>query len=261
MPAEPDVVVERRDHIVVWRLNRPERLNAVTIELYQTLETVLGQASHDRDVRAGVITGAGRAFCVGADLKKHRDEDTSLAPGDYIRAGQQTNLALQRFPKPVVAAINGHAIGAGMELALSCDFLIVARDAKLRFPEIGLGTFVGGGSVYRLAERVGVARARELVLSGEVVLGRDAADIGLVTRAVDAGDVLSEAMNMAVALAAKAPISVALFKDVLSRAQQLDPEEAMELEQEALQSCMQTRDWKEGIEAFHEKREPRFAGE
>ncbi len=259
--ATSDLLVDHADGVVVWRANRPDRLNAVTMELYLALEEAIASAAADPGVRAAVLTGSGRAFCVGADLKAHAERDTGDTPDRYVEAGQRVNRALQRFPKPTVAAINGHAIGAGMELALSCDFLIVSDDAKLRFPELGLGTFVGGGTVYTLPQRVGAARARELLLSGDIVMGRDAPAMALVTRSVPASEVLDEAMSLAHHLATKAPRSIALAKDLLDRAPQLTFDEAMVLEAEALRQCMQTQDWREGIAAFHEKRQPRFTGE
>ncbi len=259
--AAPDLQVDQDEGVALWRMNRPDRLNAVTMEMYQGLERAIGSAAGQPTIRAAILTGAGRAFCVGADLKAHSGRGADDDPGKYIAAGQQTNRALQRFPKPTVAAINGHAIGAGLELALSCDFLIVAEDAKLRLPELGLGTFFGGGTAYTLAQRVGAARARELLLSGEFVMGTEAAAIGLVTRSVPTDRVFHSAMELARALAAKAPRSVALAKDLLDRAPQLSRDEAMALEADALRQCMQTSDWREGIAAFHERREPRFTGE
>ncbi len=247
--------------MLLCRLNRPERLNAVTFEMYQALERAFADTAADPSVRVAVITGAGRAFCVGADLTNHRARDQHTAPVEYIRAGQAANLAIQRFPKPVIAAMNGHAIGAGLELALSCDFLIVATQAKLRFPELGLGTFVGGGAVYTLAQRVGFARARELLLLGEFILAADAVEMGLVSRATESSDVLPEAVTLAKKLATKAPTSVSLLKHAMEQARYVGVEEAMALEEAALAKCMRTKDWKEGVEAFHEKREPRFIGE
>jgi enoyl-CoA hydratase len=260
-PSGSPLLTEQRGPLLTLRLNRPDRLNAVTLEMYEAIERAIAHAGVDSEVRAVVITGAGRAFCVGADLKAHRNRDRSGPATEYVAAGQRANRALQRCPKPVIAAINGHAIGAGMELALSCDFLVAAEDAKLRFPELGLGTFVGGGTIYSLAQRVGMARARELVLRGNVVLGRDAEAMGLVTQAVAADAVLPTVIELAHELISKAPVPVALAKDLLDRAQRLSFEEVLALEQDALLRCMQTRDWHEGVDAFAERRAPRFTGE
>jgi len=255
------LLIEPRGPIVVLRLNRPDRLNAVTLPMYEAIERAVTAVANDRAVRAVVITGAGRAFSVGADLKAHRDRDRAVPAAEYVDAGQRANRAVQRSPKPTIAAINGHAIGAGMELALSCDFLIAADDAKLRFPELGLGTFIGGGTTYTLAQRIGLARARELILRGQFVLGREAAAIGLVTQAVSSEGVLPAAMTLAEELASKAPVSMALAEDLLDRVARISFEEALALEREALLRAMATRDWQEGVDAFAERRPPRFTGE
>lgn len=150
---------------LIW-LNRPERMNAVSLSLYRELAEALASLAEEAEetsLRALILTGAGRAFCVGADLKSHGDAPPDSAwRQEYVAAAQEAARRLQRFPTPTIAAVNGHAIGAGLELALSCDFVVVSDGAKLRFPEMSLGTFVGGGVTYTLSRRVGVARAREL---------------------------------------------------------------------------------------------------
>ena len=179
----------------------------------------------------------------------------------YVDAGQRVHRLLQTIPKPVVAAVNGHAIGAGLELALSCDFIIVAEDAKLRLPEIGLGTFVGGGTTYTLAQRVGYTKAKELIMLGLMFYGKEAEAIGLANAALPADAVLGAASELAAELSRKAPISMAFAKRLLDRARDVDSETALRLEARALLQCMETRDWREGIDAFNEKRDPNFIGE
>ncbi len=261
-PDESPLIHEKRGPIATLTLNRPERMNAVSLPLYRALEAALQSLAADDAVRAAVITGAGRAFCVGADLKAHGEAD--LTPDErrtYVETGQRVYRLIQTLPKPVVAAVNGHAIGAGLEMALSCDFVIAASEAKFRIPELALGTFVGGGTTYTLAEFVGAAKARELIMLGDFFSGEEAAKMGLANQAVPAPEVLQTALALAEELAKKAPVPMALAKQLLGRARHLDSEEAMRLEAHALLQCMETRDWKEGIQAFHEKREPRFHGE
>lgn len=259
---QPLLVDRSDDQLVVVHLNRPDRLNAVSLPLYQRFSALLDELDGDRRVRCLVVTGTGRAFCVGADLKAHGTSDpTAEERREYVTTGQRFYRRLQTLPIPVVAAVNGHAIGAGLELALSCDFIVVAQDAKLRLPEVGLGTFVGGGTVYTLAQRVGVARAKELIMLGDFFSGGDAEAMGLANRAVHAGRVMDVSLDYARRLRGQAPVSMRLAKDLLDRAQRADFESALELEGEALLQCMGTRDWKEGIAAFHEKRAPRYIGE
>ena len=256
------LIREQQDQTVILRLNRPDRLNAVNLPMYAALESELRGLIADREVRALMITGSGRAFCVGADLKAHGEGESSLDERKgYVDAGQRVHRLLQTIPKPVVAAVNGHAIGAGLELALSCDFIIVAEDAKLRLPEIGLGTFVGGGATYTLAQRVGYTKAKELIMLGLMFYGKEAEAMGLANAALPADAVLEAASELAAELCRKAPISMAFAKRLLDRARDIDSETALRLEARALLQCMETRDWREGIDAFNEKRDPNFIGE
>lgn len=260
--AEPPLIHVEDGSVATLRLNRPDRLNAVSLPLYRALEAVLADLARNHDVRALILTGTGRAFCAGADMKAYGDHAPEPEERrEYALTGQRVYRQLQTIPKPVVAAVNGHAIGAGLELALSCDFIVVAEDAKLRFPELALGTFVGGGTVYTLRRRVGLARAKELIMLGGFFSGRAAAEIGLANRAVPADRVLTEATALAEALAARAPIPMGLAKRLLHRAYSIDPDEALEEEAAALLECMQSRDWREGVRAFAEKRVPDFHGE
>ncbi len=260
--ADEPLLVTRADAILLLTLHRPDRLNAVSLPMYERLAAELRGASDDPSVRCVVITGAGRAFCVGADLKSHGEgPPTGEERRRYVRIAQRVNRRIQLGPKPVVAAVNGHAIGAGLEMALSADFMIVAEDAKLRFPEISLGTFVGGGVVYTLAERVGTLKARELVYLGDFFSGADAARLGVANRAVPAGEVVDAAMALARRLAGQAPRSLAYAKRLIGPAGTMSRAEALRREARALEKVFGTRDWKEGVEAFHEKRPPRFTGE
>ncbi len=257
-----ELIAQRAGAIATLTLNRPDRLNAVSLPLYRALIDTLAQLERDTAVRAIVLTGAGRAFCVGADLKAHDEDELSLEQKRvYIRTAQRAHRRMQRSAKPIVAALNGHAIGAGLELALSSDFVVVAEPAKLRFPEIALGTFVGGGTVYTLPDRVGLLRAKQLLLLGDFFTAQDAVSWGLANHAVPTEQVLPTALELAARLAQRAPRSLASAKRLLNHAPHMDPRRALALEAAALLACMQTQDWKEGIRAFHEKRDPEFTGE
>jgi enoyl-CoA hydratase len=186
----PVLLEERNGPVLTLTLNRPERLNAVSPELYARLDERLQAAATSDEVRALVLTGAGRGFCVGADLQAHGSKPLDdEGRRRYVASAQAVNRRIQTLPKPVVAAVNGHAVGAGLELALSCDLVVCAREAKLRLPEVALGTFVGGGVTYTLARRVGELRARELLLLCPFVKGEEAESLGLANRVVDAADV------------------------------------------------------------------------
>jgi len=258
---EAPLLVQAEGPIRILRLNRPDRLNAVSLPMYQALETELESIAADFETRVVILTGAGRAFCAGADLKAHHDHEPTIeARREYIDTGQRVYRALQTLPQPVVAAVNGHAIGAGIELALSCDFVIVADEAKLRMPEVTLGTFIGGGTAYTLRRRTGHARAAELILLGRFFTAAEAESWGLANQTLPAADVLPAARELADQLAKNAPIPMRLAKRLLDRAESIDPDEALRLEAEALFVCMASEDWREGLKAFAEKRDPVYRG-
>ncbi|MFV2068076.1 MAG: enoyl-CoA hydratase/isomerase family protein [Pirellulales bacterium] len=256
------VLASREGPVVILTLNRPDRMNAVSLDLYRALDRQLSENAEDPDVRAVIITGSGRAFCVGADLDAHaRGTGGEEARRVYVEAAQAANRRIQTLPKIVVAAANGHAIGAGFELLMACDLTVVAEDAKYRFPEVGLGTFMGGGVTRGLLQKVGRTRANELLLLCPMLTGREAYEFGLANRVVPASDVLATATALAREVAGKAPSSVARTKATLNEVGHLGLDDVLDLETEALLACMDTDDWAEGIAAFHEKREPEFRGE
>lgn len=256
-----EVLVTREATLLTLTLNRPHRLNAVNLPLYEKLVAELEAAEADRGTRCVIVTGSGRAFSAGADLKAHAETPMTEKERDrYVRTAQRANHLIQTMGTPVVAAVNGHAIGAGLELALSADFAIVAEEAKLRLPEIALGTFLGGGVVYTLAERVGVLKARELVYLGDFFPGAEAARMGVVNQALPADEVVPAARELAARLARRAPIPFAAAKRLIGPAGRLSREQALERERAALEEIFRTDDWAEGVAAFREGRAPDYRG-
>jgi enoyl-CoA hydratase len=254
------IVYTRRDAVAEIRFNRPHRLNAVVEQLYREVLAAFEAAEDDDQVRVVVLTGEGRAFCVGADLKEHgKGERTARQQRDYLVLGNECCRRIQNTPLPVVAAVNGFAAGAGAEMAMSCDFVLMKESALLWLPEVSIGTFIGGGVSGILPRLVGLARARELIMTGRRIDGREAATIGLALKAFSDDAFGAGVKEFVQALAGKAPLSMRFAKEHLN-----DPGRSMETrlitELEALRACMVTEDWQEGVDAFAEKRQPTFKG-
>jgi len=257
------------DGVAVLRLNRPERMNAVVEEMYLDLQEGLEKAGADQEMRAVILTGSERvkdgvtkpAFSAGADLKKHATGERSREQKrGYIELAHETTRRIHAFPKPVIAAVNGPARGAGAELAVACDLILMANEATLAFPETGLGTFVGGGVTHHLPRIVGLMRAKELIYTGRVVDGPAAVRMGLALGSYPLESLHDEAVALATELAAKAPLSLGLAKEHLHRSWGRDLETVLGLEAEAILACMETEDWHEGVKAFAEKRRPKYRG-
>jgi len=249
------------DGIAEIRFNRPLRLNAVTQQLYDDLNAALSRAEADRDVRVVLLTGEGRAFCVGADLKEHKVGRTAFDRRQYLNGEQVVCKRILQMRKPVVAAVNGFALGAGAEMAIASDFVVMAESAKLGLPEISIGTFLGGGVTWLLPRLVGLAKARELVFLGERIDGAEAVRIGLANRVFADEGFLDSAREFARKVASKAPFSMELAKEQLNMAAERTLDAALVAELEGMMFASTTRDWQEGIDAFAEKRSPIFRGE
>lgn len=263
------VVFEKHYKTGIIRLNRPHRMNAVIEILYEELDSILDSAASDPDIRVLILTGTSlirdgkkkEAFCAGADLKEHaRGERSPEENRAYIELAHATCLKLRTIPLPVIAAVNGPARGAGAEMALNCDFILMADTATLAFPETGLGTMVGGGVTRHLERTVGLPRARELIYTGRVLNGPASVAAGLALCSVPVERLLDEALTFAARMTPKAPLSMALAKTLMERAPQQCLAETYHEETEAILSCMKTRDWQEGIDAFKERRQPMFKG-
>lgn len=254
------VIYQSRGGIAEIRLNRPERLNAVTQQLYDELNAALGAAEADSEVRVLLLTGEGRAFCVGADLKAHRAGRTAFDRRQYLRGEQIVCRRLMLLSKPVVAAVNGFALGAGAEMAIAADFMLMAESAQIGLPEVSIGTFLGGGVTYLLPRLVGLAKARELVFLGERIKGDEAVRIGLANRVLPDEGFLEAAREFAGRIAGKAPFSMQLAKEQLNMAAERTLDGALSAELEGMTFVGTTQDWQEGIDAFAEKRPPVFRG-
>lgn len=253
------MVSDPAPHVREIRLNRPDRLNAIDEDIVGELNLALDAAEGDGDVRVVVLSGEGRAFCAGANYKRHvHGERTMFQKREYVKLLLETCRRLNRFPRPVIAAVQGYAVGVGAEMCLNCDFIVMAEDAELGFPEVGIATMVGGAVTKILPRLVGLAKAREMIMLCDRITGREAKSLGLASRCVTLASLRDETLALAGRLAERAPISVSLAKQLINGEANYD--DTLAIEREAVLTCMMTDDWQEGVRAFAERRKPVFAG-
>ncbi|MCR1783683.1 enoyl-CoA hydratase/isomerase family protein [Nocardioides carbamazepini] len=253
--------IEERDGVLELTLQRPDAMNALNLELKQALADVLRDIRYDESVRAVLLTGAGRAFCAGGDLS---EMDPNRTP-EQARVRQHQLLSdvfvpLARTPKPVVAAVNGHAHGAGLSLALACDVVVTSAEAPMSFGYVLRGLTPDCGITYVLPRLVGMARAKELLYTGRRFTGADAERMGLVAEAVPAGDEVDRARALAAELGSGATVALGLTKRMLDQSSQLSFEDLAEVEAYSQAITRATADHAEGILAFKEKRRAEFRG-
>jgi enoyl-CoA hydratase/carnithine racemase len=253
--------IERRGAIELWTIDGEERRNAISMAMLRELGEHLARAGADRALRCVVVTGAGdKAFCAGADLKERArmSAEDVHAFHDGLRRALR---GIEQAPQPFVAALNGAALGGGLELALACDLRVAADGVQLGLPEVSLGIIPGGGGTQRLARLVGVARAKDLVLTARRISAAEALAMGLVTQVAPRTRLLDEAVALAERIARNAPVSLRQAKRAIDGGLHLPLEEALELENQLYQDCLGTKDRLEALRAFAEKRPPVFTGE
>lgn len=257
-----DAIETRRDgNVVVVTLNRPEALNALNRETTRALTLAIDSVARDDGVGAIIVTGAGRAFCAGADLK---DVTARLTAGDNdlgddLRANYAPMIrAIRRCPKPVIAAINGTAARAGLSLALACDLRVAAAGASLIVIFVRVGLVPDAGSLFFLTRMLGLSKATELAMTGEPLSVEEAQRLGLIAAVVEPEQLMAVALDRAHALASGPRQTYALIKRGLERAFDLDLEQALELESQLQEQAARTLDAQEAIRAFAEKRQPQF---
>jgi len=249
--------VERDGRVAVVLLNRPKQLNALSGELMGELVAALRQLDEDADVRAIVLGGSERAFAAGADIAE-------LAAGTPISLYESRRIdewdAIRALRTPIVAAVSGFCLGGGCELAMLCDLIVAAESAKFGQPEINLGVLPGAGGTQRLTRAVGKAVAMDMILTGRMLSAREALDFGLVARVVAQEAWLDEAKRVAHEIAAKSPISVRLAKEAIDKAFEAPLAVGVDFERRAFYLARASEDATEGLNAFIEKREPKFSG-
>jgi enoyl-CoA hydratase/carnithine racemase len=257
--TDGSVALDGHDGIFTLTLRRPEVLNALSTTLCREAASAIARVAEDRGARALIVTGAGRAFCAGADLKE-RDGATLDAIWAHNRSIVQLPLALERLPVPTIAAINGPALGGGCELALGCDLRWAAETAVLGCPEVTRGIIPAAGATQRLPRLVGPARAMAMILTGARVTAGEAYRIGLVDMVVPAERLMIAATELARVMAANAPLAVRAAKQAIREGLAHGPEAGFELEGALQRRLYETEDCREGLAAFRERRPPRWIG-
>jgi enoyl-CoA hydratase/carnithine racemase len=254
------LVVVEGGPVTTIRLENPP-LNLVTVELTRSLDQALAGIEDDGEVRCVIVTGTGdRAFCAGSDVKEFESLRGRVGEGKLLLE-KAVYRRLARLPVPTIAAIQADALGGGLELALCCDLRVADERAKLGLPEVRLGVMPGSGGTQRLPRVVGIAKAKELILMGEIISAAEAAEIGLVNRVVPEGRALDEAVTMAETIAARGPIAVREAKRALDLAGDTILDGGLAAELDASERIFASRDMLEGARAFFEKRPPRFTDE
>jgi enoyl-CoA hydratase/carnithine racemase len=258
--SEPLVLVQKGEGITTLTLNRPEVMNSISFPLLVDLRQAVEELQFDPDVRCVIVTGAGdRAFCAGADLK----ERAGLTESDvrrYIQTIRSTFSMVENLPIPVIAAVNGVALGGGTELALASDLRILSEKATMGLTETSLAIIPGAGGTQRLPRIVGKAKAKELIFTARRIDAAEALSIGLANRVVPHASLLDEARLMALAIAKNGPVALRVAKRAIDRGMEMDLENALVFESTCYEIVIPTEDRQEGLTAFREKRAPVYKG-
>ncbi len=253
--------VEQKDKIAILTLNRPEIMNALNFPLLKELNHFITEANFDKDIRVIIITGAGeKAFCAGADLKERR----TMSPEEvkrYIFTIRTTFTAVEYLPKPVIAAVNGVALGGGTELALACDMRIASKNATMGLTETSLAIIPGAGGTQRLARAVGKGKAKEMIFLAKRISADEAYEIGLVNKVVEPEKLMDEAISWAERICENGPLALEQAKLAINYGTETDIFTGLAFETQCYNVLIPTKDRLEGLQAFKEKRKPQYKGE
>jgi len=261
-PSYDTLSLSHEGGVAVLTLHRPETLNAISLRMRDELQQALNLLQHDKQTGAVVLTGSGdKAFSAGMDLREFAQLSSELGTAELKRVRAAHGDGIAAFDKPIIAAVNGLAMGGGTELALLCDLVFAADSASFAFPEIKRGLMPGNGGTQRLARRIGKARALDMILTGRTVDAQEALAIGLVEFVVSGADLLPLAVARAAQMAANAPLAVRYAKAAVQRGAELPLDDGLRLEQDLATFLYTTDDAKEGPRAFLEKRAPVWRGQ
>jgi len=253
------LLLDRRGRVAIITINRPEKRNALNIKTREEGAALLDELRNDDSVRVVIFTGAGdKAFIAGADIAEFAGRTANMQR--EVMLGRSLFTAVDTFPKPIIAMINGYCLGGGCELALACDIRIASETASFGQPEINLGIIPGGGGTQRLTRLVGEGKAMELILTGEIIDSRTAYEIGLVNHVFPADQLEAKTLEIANRIAEKGPIALRFAKEAVKLASRSNLDEGLKREIDLFALCFATEDKDEGVKAFLEKRKPEFKG-
>lgn len=251
------LVIEKKESVGIIKINRPESLNALNIETLGEIREAVTVLNNDDEVKVIIFTGEGKAFIAGADIKQMKDMNENDAR-EFCNLGQKIFDIIENLDKPVIAAVNGFALGGGCELAMACDIRIASENAKFGQPEVNLGIIPGFGGTQRLSRLVGKGIAKELIFTGDIIDAQAALRIGLINKVVSPENLLPEAIAMAEKIASKGPAAIMIAKSVINRGLEVDLATGLTIERDGFVQCVASGEAKEGMEAFVAKRKPNW---
>lgn len=250
------LLLAKEDGIGIVTVNRPRVLNVLSTEVYSELNEMFAELEHDPEVRVVIITGAGeKAFIAGVDIMEMKDR-TSVDISKFITIARWAGDRIYNLSKPVIAAINGYALGGGNEVALACDLRIASENAHFGQPEINVGVVPGGGAIPRLTQLIGLTRAKQLIYTGEIIDAQTAFQMGLVNKVVPLEKLMEEAKALAKTLMSKSSVTLSYIKKAFNTGVELDLAAALDIDECFFARCFATEDQKEAMKAFTEKRPP-----
>ena len=254
-----NIILEKKEGIAKITMNRPKVLNALNLEVLEELSGAIKDIKDDEEVKGVIITGAGRSFVAGADISAML-ETSPLEAKKFCEMGQKVFCEIENLTKPKIAAINGFALGGGLELALACDIRIASKKAKIGLPEVSLGIMPGWGGTQRLPRLVGTGLAKEIILTGDPIDAERGEKIGLVNKVVAPEDLESSAVEMLEQIMSRGPVAIGAAISAIDMSLDVDLDSGLAYEKSMFSICFSTEDSREGISAFLEKRKPEFKG-
>jgi enoyl-CoA hydratase len=259
--AYETIIFQKQGKVAVIKFNRPKALNAINPQVVDEVQRALDEVEKDPSIKVVVLTGEGeKAFVAGADIS-YMVNLSPLAARKWSQQGHDLGFRIESFPIPVIACVNGFALGGGTEMAMACDFIYASETAKFGQPEINLGLIPGFGGTQRLSRLVGKGMAKELCMTGAMITAQEAKAIGLVTKVFPADKLWEETMKTAELIASKGKVSLRAVKQCIDRGYDTDLRRGCQIESDAFGYCLTSPDAKEGMSAFLEKRKPDFKGE